>query len=403
MFADIRLMAFLAAMAVYALAGTPTPDRFGPAEIFVALCLVVAAGGWQVAYLFRQVPSMPWRRAGQTLLFYGLSIPVIAGIFSGSAPGLMLRDVIPFLFFLLPLFLPVFSNRRLVTAAVAAAGLVFSLRVILPVLFIRGGFHMASPPDPFYMANAPTVLFAALLMAGSAGQALYQGATLRRVAQASVLLALAFFPLAAMVLINQRASIGVIALGMAFLLALAFIRNPARALLPALAVAAGVWAGAGIAQTIIQGAAEKTAQVGLNMRWQEAQAVFALLDDSAWAMLFGRGWGATVVSPAVGDMPVNYTHSLITTYMLKTGLCGLGLALGWLYRLGQGLVRLFPVRPVLAVALAGPLMIDIFFYASFKSLDFGLILLLISLWDAQLHNPATGDKVPEEIPVPLKG
>src|SRR5262249_28155118 len=152
-----------------------------------------------------------------------------------------------------------------------------------------------------------------------------------------------------------------------------------------------------------QGAAQKTSQVGLNMRWQEAQAVFALLDNSAWSMLFGRGWGATLVSPAVGDVPINYTHSLITTYMLKAGLSGLGLALSWLYRLGQGLVRLFPARPILAVALAGPLLIDIFLYASFKSLDFGLILFLIPLWDAQLHNPTTGDKVPEEIPVPLKG
>ncbi len=39
-----------------------------------------------------------------------------------------------------------------------------------------------------------------------------------------------------------------------------------------------------------------------------------------------------------------------------------------------------PVRPLLAAAIAGPLLIDVSLYASFKSLDFGLVLLLIPLW-----------------------
>ncbi len=61
---------------------------------------------------------------------------------------------------------------------------------------------------------------------------------------------------------------------------------------------------------------EKTELVGVNMRWQEAAAVFDRLGDNFWAILFGRGWGATVASPAVGGMTVNFTHSLLTSYWL---------------------------------------------------------------------------------------
>jgi hypothetical protein len=52
----------------------------------------------------------------------------------------------------------------------------------------------------------------------------------------------------------------------------------------------------------------------------------------------------------------------------------------YLFRLGVLLTRLMRVEPLLAAALAGPLLIDVFLYASFKSLDFGLLLLLIPLW-----------------------
>ena len=58
----------------------------------------------------------------------------------------------------------------------------------------------------------------------------------------------------------------------------------------------------------------------------------------------------------------------------------MGLALAYLFRLGSIILELLFYRPVIALALAGPFLIDIFLYASFKSLDFGLVLLLVPLW-----------------------
>jgi hypothetical protein len=70
----------------------------------------------------------------------------------------------------------------------------------------------------------------------------------------------------------------------------------------------------------------------------------------------------------------------MTTYILKTGLCGAALALAYVLRLAARLAMLAARDPVMAAALAGPLLIDLTLYATFKSLDFGLLLLLIALW-----------------------
>lgn len=366
----------------------------GAAEIATGLLLIAAAGGWQAVRAFRFAARPAWERAGQALLFYGLTVPVIAGLFNGAGASLMLRDLIPFLFFLLPLFLPPFADRRAATAAVAAAGFLFAARVMLPLLAQRSGLHLPPPSDPFYLANAPTVLFCALLLAGLAGRALYEGASAGNLLRAGALFAAALVPLAAMILITQRASIGIMILSGLFLLAAALVRNPVRTLLPLLAAAILLWAGWDLAAAVGQDVARKTAAVGLNMRWNEARAVLDELDGSFPGALFGRGWGAAFASPATGGAVVNFTHSLITSYLLKTGLCGLALALIYLACLGLRLARLLPVRPVLAVAIAGPVLIDIFLYASFKSLDFGLVLLLIPLWERKLHNDPAPDMLP---------
>ncbi|MBI4031221.1 MAG: hypothetical protein HY370_06045, partial [Proteobacteria bacterium] len=211
-------------------------------------------------------------------------------------------------------------------------------------------------------------------------QQVYESLSIRRVFLGFSLLILALVPMIAMMLITQRASIGAIILSVSFWLFLAFIHRPGRAFVPVLLVAFALWAGWDGVSFVAQEASRKTAMVGLNMRWAEAIAVADQLTGSFWTVLFGKGWGATVASPAVGGVIVNFTHSLITTYWLKTGLLGLSLVFLYFCHMGIILLRLLRSQPVLAAALAGPLLIDIFLYASFKSLDFGLVLLLLALW-----------------------
>lgn len=383
--ADMRFVCLLAALFVYALGGTPTPDSLGAAEMAVGLLLLTAAGGWKIVHV--AVPDStdrPWRRTGRILMFYGLTIPVMGGLFTGNDPGMMLRDVVAFLFLLLPLAFSGLatareSYRMPLTIAAAAIGLMFALRVLSPFLAVTGGFAWRFLPvaDPGYLANAPTVLFSCLLLAGFAGKSLYEGKNLPFALPAALA---SLIPFAAMAMVSQRASMGLVAAALAFLAACGFVRRPARMIFPALALLLVLFAGYDVVAGLGRAIAEKTALVGFNMRFQEAAAVLDTLGDSIWTVLFGRGWGAAYASPAVGGLTVNFTHSLLTTYWLKTGLIGLCLVLGYLYRFGLALVRLATSHPVVAVALAAPFVIDVTLYASFKSLDFGLILLLTALW-----------------------
>lgn len=383
----VQTGAVFLAIFIYAVLGVPAPDAPGLAEILIGGLLLVSVGFARGLQVLDPGRSRGWEQAAGWLLIYGLTVPVLGGLAAGNGAAAIVRDMIAYLFLLLPLFMiPLFEGRQGringLTALVVCLGLVFSLRVLCPALLTPG----LSVPDPFLLANAPTVLFSALFLAGLGGWGLYRG----RVLRGGVPGMLALIPLATMALIMQRASIGVFCLTLLVLAAIGLIRRPLRVVLPLLALAAlalSVWP---LMQDIVQTLAHKTALVGFNRRGDEALAVLRELDGSLLTVLFGKGWGAAIASPAVGGAVVTFTHSLFTTYWLKSGLVGLLLVtiyLGWFALM---LFRLLPRFPVMALALAGPFLIDIFLYASFKSLDFGLVLLLIPLWSVPAERLQTG-------------
>src|SRR5262249_9281443 len=159
--------------------------------------------------------------------------------------------------------------------------------------------HKPIMADPLYLANAPTVLFSALLLLGLAGRQLYQSVAPKRLAAAAILAGISLIPLAAMILAKQRASFVAVGIYVCGLLVAALIRRPSRAILPLLAIFAAVLAVGDVGLKIYHVMALKTEMVGANMRWQEASAVFDRLGGNAFAVLFGAGWGAQVASPAV--------------------------------------------------------------------------------------------------------
>ena len=112
------------------------------------------------------------------------------------------------------------------------------------------------------------------------------------------------------------------------------------------------------------------------MRLEELSAVWDVVSANPLTLLFGAGWGAGFASPAVADIHVQFTHSLVSGMLLKTGLVGLFLSLFYLCALS---LRLFQLRlgVVWPLAIMAPVLIDVFLYASYKSLDFGLVLLVI--------------------------
>lgn len=387
-----KAYAFFLSLLIYAAFSTPTPDGFGVPELVVACGLIMAVGvqGCAQAAGLHPVPSEDkarWLLWARLALLWGLSVPLISAFASGHPPSLIARDVVPFLFLLLPLFLPGSLLERTRAGrwlpwVLCVMGLIFVARVLAGFVATAGhpGFAIGFVPDPDNLVNAPTVLFAALFLTGYGGSRLIHAKQVRSYVTAFLAFAAALFLLAGMAAIGQRAHIGAWAIACLIWVVILLVRRPralGRLLLLTLMVSVFMWP---VVLDIAQGLMQKTSVVGLNNRVEEARIVWDSFQGRPVALLFGQGWGATIVSPAVGPFPVNYTHNLMTTYLLKTGIFGLILILTYLFWIAAGIWRILWVQPVAAVALAAPFLIDLTLYASFKSLDFGLLLVLMTLW-----------------------
>ena len=92
---------------------------------------------------------------------------------------------------------------------------------------------------------------------------------------------------------------------------------------------------------VIEALWNKTRLHGGNMRLAEWRAVLDVIGNNLPSTLFGTGWGGTFSSPAVAEIRVNFTHSLLSSLLLKTGLVGFGFTVFYLGWIGQHLMRIF--------------------------------------------------------------
>ncbi len=379
---DYRIIFFATACLIYAIFGSPTPERIGSAEIGIGLFLFLSIGIGRLydVVLYLQRPRF-WKSSGRAFLIYGLSAPVLIGIVSGYGYKAVIRDLIPFLFLFLPLFfLPLIRARpyyfRVTVILILIIGLLFSLRSF--VMGINNQCPIWCVDKLLYLENMPTVLFSCLFLIGSAMLQIMRGMTFRNLAVFSVLILLSLIPVAAMVGTLQRASIGAVVLYVALIQLYFFYKSPARALgLLVLGVVA-LWVINISFSSMFQALWHKTQIVGLNMRPQEFEAVWNVVTRNPVTFLFGIGWGGHFHSPAVGGLSVNFTHNFFSTVLLKSGMVGIVFCTGYIFGLLERMARVSFKNPVLGLALSAPILIDLTLYASFKSFDFGLMLLMIS-------------------------
>ncbi|MCB1592494.1 MAG: hypothetical protein KDI90_08600 [Alphaproteobacteria bacterium] len=385
---SFRQFSFFLACTLYGAFGSPTPNHPGILEISVGALLVFAAGGEGGARIYRSLFSPQGSARGSLgaacLLVYGLSVPLLIAFLSGNAPSSILRDLFPFLFLFCPLFfLPLFerkpANAGGVLFCLVFIGLMFSLRSLTAQ---AGWCGLLCGTELLYLENMPTVLFSGLFLAGAAVVCFMRGGGLLAYSVFFLLLFLSAIPFLAMALTLQRASLGAYAVYLLVLLFLHFYARPARTATLFIPASCIVFLSAIFLPQFYLVFGEvfgKTALVGFNNRPQEAAAVWDAVSQNSLTMLFGLGWGAHFHSPAVGGLSVNFTHNFFTTMLLKTGLCGLIFSLVYIAGVARVLARVVFAVPVLGLALAAPFLIDITLYASFKSLDFGLTLLMIYL------------------------
>lgn len=389
MMGDYRPLCLVLAVFLYGVFGSPTPDSPGFLEalIFVLLVLVVGVKGARQVFLnfFLSTRHSKWHLALLVLFLYGVSIPVLTGLYYNSSPSVMLRDIVGFIFLCLPLlFVPIVLRGReyyhLFFVGALFVGLFFSIRV----LFLDFSFF-SKREELLYLANSPLVLFCALYFLNRALQNLKNILNPQNFIITIGMMVLAVLPMAAMYVDFQRASF--LALGVSILIIFGFglTKSPLKMLWPLTVLGVvGVILSPQLID-IMESISVKTSQVGLNMRYQEWMAVWQAAMESPRTLFLGHGWGAEYASPAVGGLNVSYTHSLITYMLLKTGLVGLGLTLVYLFFIFEKVGRLVFIEPVKGNALIWSFMIPILLYASYKSLDYGLILTLILVMDVQVR------------------
>ncbi len=379
---DYRAICFFWACVLYALFGSPTPDNFGFTEVLIAALLALSVGiGRGAQSLYGAEQHRFWKSAGQVFLIYGLVVPTIVAVISGYAPKAILRDIFPFLFIFMPLFLlPVLRAKphyfRSVLCAVVLIGFVFALRSLV----MRYDIHCAymCRDELLYLENMPTVLFSCLICIGYGMRSLARGLTLRSVFVFTLLIAISLVPLAAMVVTLQRASIGAVIIYVLMVQAYYIYKSPVRGMNIFIFLVLAVLCLNISLRSVVLPLFEKTGAVGLNMRPQEFAAVWEVVTSHPLTFLFGIGWGGAFYSPAVGGLSVNFTHNFFSSFLLKTGLVGGIFCISYIVGLLERLMRVILKNFIFGLALCAPILIDLTLYASFKSLDFGLMLLMIS-------------------------
>ncbi len=380
---SLRFGFLIGAIILYALFGAPTPDSLGLPEIIIAVMLCLSISPTVFAAKANSRPQPPWTPPALRLLLYCALIPLAFGIILGNAPTLIARDMIALVFLVLPLFyLPLLQDQpkrfMYLHCACLTCGVIFSLRALAQI-YNLGPLSLIAADSLSYLANSPLVLLSAIYMSGR----LLEPSSIKKRAAGLFMLCILLITMAVHL---QRGALGLFALAFLILLGRTVITSPARALPYLAALAAlGVYFYEPAAH-IIGALLYKTDNHGvLNMRAEEWHAVWERINASPATLLFGAGWGAQYASPAVGNMMVNYTHGFLSYALLKTGLLGLGLSLVYITALIKDFFQRNQGRiTALLLALLAPLALDILLYASFKSFDFGLLLLLIAFAPAFL-------------------
>lgn len=381
----VSFLFFAIAMMLYGLFGSPTPDDPGWVEIAVGALLVLAVGtGGLRGVVDLRLERTIFLKSLQILFLSGLILPTVSAIYYGNDVMLIVRDLAAFAFVGLPLFLSEKYSAndnvaRLLPFLAVFTGIVFALRTLIPA------FNIWIPQDELlYLSNSPLALFAGAFLAGILWNSLMASGKKSYLVSIACLAGLAIL-IAAMLLDVQRATIGAVFTTLLILALFSLVLTPRRAALPIVMLVALAVIFFPLFSQTAQIIAEKTAAVGLNMRTQEALAVFNALAAEPESLFIGRGWGSVFSSPAVAGLDVNYTHSFLTTMALKGGLVMLGLAILTVLTALYEIFLIFQRDRVRGLSLFWPLVIPVLLYASHKSLDFGVVLLLIGVWSTGLQ------------------
>jgi len=376
----ISVGAIGAGVVLYGLLSAPAPQSIRWVEVAVGLLILSGTGLRETArpVLGGTDDEETGGRVGAFALLWLTWIPLLRGVFLGAEPERVIRDLVPLGFLLSSAVLvPVLLRadrraRELLAWAAALAGLLFTLRWGRRVDWSAAEIILTDGRD--YLLNAPFVLFAAVFPIARALDFLSRG---KHPSLALGATAGGIVCLIAPAAVVHRAAFIVAPTALA--IACLGPTRRSRRLLGAL-VLAGVAAAFAVgpdAAKMVGDAVEKSRQVGLNARVEEAVAVIERASASPVSLFLGDGWGALLADPAVGDWRVAYTHTALSYFLFKTGLFGVAALSAWFGTLVRPIVRALFRDPALVAAALGPILAALTVQSAFKYLDTGILLALV--------------------------
>lgn len=376
------------AMVLYALLSNPTPDYLGFTEVIIGLLLVLAVGfinGSSIALgQFIYKPSSSHNTIASLFFIVVFFVGVINSIIYGWLLSDIVRDLIAFIFFMSALF----TSNQIIKApwdwkyfllplVLSFNGVAFSIRQLLNsgIQFQDIGTRFYNSPE--YFSTDASVLFAAIYLPLLGTKNLLKSSRSLFSILFIILGILAIFTLFSK---GHRGPIGILFLVYTIYFFINLVKGRMFLVIMGLSIAAiSITIFSDVIFTYIELLLKKHDKVGINMRDAEFMAVWDTISTSSMTVLTGLGWGSTFKNPAVSMIEVNFAHWIMSFFLLKSGLVGALLLVGYLFVVIKNLYQTFKSDEILGLAAAAPLAVGLLLNGSFRYLSFGFLILIISL------------------------
>lgn len=368
---------------------SPWSNSFGIYELLVFIFLVVSF--WLGVVLSVNLKLMN--------VFYWLIFFVLFVIgFLGNDFQDLIRDAIPYFYLGIPLFFmgfmrlnscgykTIYSEQlgkwiKLLVFFVAGLGLIFSLRELFP-FFLNYNFnlydavkHRLVTHDQLYLFQAPSVVFAAVFFS-TLGVSLIKTNVLKSIG----LIFVGFIVISAPFLGVLRGPVLFFFLSLLFFIFI-FSKNK---LLIVILLSALIVLNLDLLSDVFKLLLLKHQAVGSNNKLREFfEIMHHLNEQSFYNLLFGEGFGATYYSTGGGGI-VRFAHSLPAYALIKGGIVlftvSIWLIIFVLYKSLDRLLFFYKIKNYFAISVLlgflSSFVINVFLEPGFKTLDFGLLLLI---------------------------
>lgn len=376
---NLSYLFFISSILLYAIFSFPFPKNPGITEIIIGVLLVKSTGIKGVFGLLSFESNEYEQQKIRFAFWYLLFIPTITMLVNGWELNDYVRDIVPLVYMFLPLL--VFSNIKsskhilMLPHILSVAGLFFSVRFFIETEstpFDVGGSILWD--NKKYFSYDPAVLFGAIWFFIRAGEVFSRSII-------NTLLSLCYFfgsfiCLTALAGVVQRAPLALFALACGIYFMKSNIPKVYKLLIISLLFIVSFEYLGDLIFNVLDMFYEKQQLHGLNNKDSEFSAVFELMSLGLSSTFFGVGWGGVFYNPAYGMLMSN-THSIVSYALIKTGLLGMLAFVFYASRIVRDILTIFKYDIGVTLASSFSLAIGLFFQPTYKTLSYGVILVII--------------------------